>query len=379
MKSMRFWKVLTVTGMMGLLCGCGLFKTKINLEDYVSYSYEGIDGYASMEAALNAEGIRSDYGGKISEEKAEALDNLIQSMEIRVSKQDNLCNGDLITISVSYDEAFCNEAGIKFAGMNTEVTIEGLKEGEVLDLFADVFVNVKGTAPLAEASVENKSTNEYIQGLTFTLDKTTGFRAGEALTVSCNADVDAAKELGYVIMNTSHSYMTDGMDAYVENQEDLDMEELSQVVLEAENTVNSETEGSQMRMLYKVTGSSNYLFQYNKEWIDSIELYEIKLLTARDMTQVQQSGAPYNKLYVIFKAYVTNADHGSDGYFCFEYNNLIKKADGSLLMKHDNQNLRYLCDDNYEELMETVRESCIAEYEEKAVDISLVENSEKSE
>lgn len=375
MNLMRFWKILPAIGILLLLCGCNLFKTKINLKEYVSYSYEGINGYTSMEVRLDKEGIRTDYGEKIDEKKAEAFNKLIESMSISVSKQDGLCNGDEITIRVAFDEMLCDEAGIYFTETETKVIVEGLEEGELLDLFQDVVVTVKGTAPLAEASIENKSTNEYIKGLTFTLDKTTGFKAGETLTVSCNADAETAKEYGYVFLNTTHSYKTDGMDAYVEEPEELKAEELSEVVLEAENTVISETEGSQMRMLYKVTGSSNYLFQYNKEWIDSIELYEMKLLTISDITQVQQSGASYNKLYVIFKAYVTNADHGSDGYFCFEYNNLIKKADGTLVIRHDNQNMRYLCDDDYNELMEKVRLACGGSYDEKEVNILIVQNN----
>lgn len=371
MKLMRCVKLsLIICGMVSVLCGCGLFKTKINLKDYISCSYEGIDGYTSIDVSLDTEGIRNDFGGKISEKKTEDFNRLIDSMQVSASQADNLHNGDVIIVHVSYLEEYCENAGIKFAGNDMEVTIEGLEEGILLDLFADIVVNVKGTAPLAEASIENRSSDTYIQGLTFTLDKTTGFRAGETLTVSCNADKQEAKELGYVFLQTSRSYRTDGLDAYAEKPEDIDMDVLSEVVLEAENTVIHETEGSQMRMLYKVTGSSNFLFQYNKEWIDSIDLYEIKLFTASDMMQSKEQGLPYNKLFVIFKAYVTNADHGSDGYFCFEYSNLIQKADGSLSVKHDNQNLRYLCDDDYNELMEKVMASQTGEYTEAAVDIS---------
>lgn len=372
MKSMKSLKLCLIVGVMMLCCGCSLFKTKINLSDYISYSYEGIDGYTSIAVSLNTEGISTDYNEKVKEEDMSYFAVLLNSMEISASKTDNLCNGDVVTLHVTYNEAACESAGIVFSGNDVEITIEGLEEGILLDLFADVSVNVKGTAPIAVASIENKSANEFIKGLTYTLDKTTGFWAGEELIVTCNVDERAAKELGYVILHTSKTYKTDEMDAYVQAQEDIDMNMLSEIVAEAKNTVISETEGSQTRMLYKVTESSNYLFQYNKEWIDSIELQEVKLLTSSDVAQVTESKLPYNKLYVIFKAYVTNADHGSDGYFCFEYSNLIRKADGTLSVKHDNQNLRYLCDDDYNELMTKVAQTRTGSYAETAIDISFI-------
>lgn len=371
MKLKRIGIILVISLFTMMAGGCSLFKTKIYLENYVSYSYEGISGYTSITLELNTEQIQKDFAEKIGEKKQEDFVKLLHSMSIEASKTESLSNGDAITLQVTYDETLCESVGIKFTGTETEIVIEGLEEGILLDLFADIVVNVQGTAPLAVASVENKSSNEYIKGLTYTLDKTTGFRAGEELVVSCNADKETAKEQGYVFLNTTHVYKTDGVDAYVEAEEEIDFTVLSEVIQEAKNTVIRETEGSQRRMLYKVTGSSNFLFQYNKEWIDSIELLEVKLFTCSDIGQYDKT-MPYNKLLVVFKAYVTNADHGSDGYFCFEYDNLMNKGDGSFLLRHDNQELRYLCDNQYDELMERVMQGQPEIYAETQIDINNI-------
>lgn len=356
--------------MVMLLSGCGLFRTKIDLENYISYSYEGIDGYASIEYALDTEGIKADFSEKISDKKIDAFNILIDSLTIKASKENNLQNGDAVILNVAYLEEDSKSAGVKFAGNDMEITIEGLREGEVLDLFADITVNVKGVAPLAEASIENTSTNEFVKGLTYTLDKTTEFAPGDVLTVSCDVDEKAAEEQGYVILEKVKSYSTNGIEGYVQGVEKLDYDILSQVASEAKTVIVSETEESQTRMLYKITENSNFLFQYNKEWIESLEVQEIRLLTG-NMTSVE-NGLPYNKLYIIFKAYVTNADYGSDGYFCFEYNNLMLDADGGMVIKHDNQEFRYLCDDNFEELMTRVQENCQGIYQELTCDISKI-------
>lgn len=361
---------LLTMSLLVILNGCGLFQTSITLKDYISYEIEGVNEYASLTAYVDTEQILLDYSEKVQEENAAVFRELLGSITVDISKPDNLCNGDEVTISAAYDEELCKNSGIRFKSDSMKITVEGLEEGELLDLFADITVQVKGTAPFATASIENKSSNEFIKSLTFTLDKTTGFEAGEYLTVSCNVSQETVKEQGYVILQTTKAYDTTGIASYVRNGEEISAGDLKPVIEEAENTVISDTEGSQRRMLYRVTGSTNFLFQYNKEWIDSIELYDMQLLTCNDVSQITDETVPYNMLLVVFKAYVTNADHGSDGYFCFAYSNLVKNGDGSLSVNHDNQNMRYMCDDNYEELMEKVSNTILPIYAQNPVDIT---------
>ncbi len=361
---------LLTAGLFVVLNGCGLFKTSIALKDYISYELDGVNEYGSMTAYIDTERMLADYSGKIPDENADAFAQLLGGFTVDISKTDNLSNGDEVTISVGYDEELCRNAEVQLKSESMKVKVEGLEEGELLDLFADIIVTVQGTAPFATASVENKSSNEFIRGLTFTLDKTTGFEAGEYLTVSCNVNQDMAKEQGYVVLQTTKSYDTAGVASYVQNGNEIRAEDLKPVIEEAKNTVISDTEGSQRRMLYRVTGSTNFLFQYNKEWIDSIELYDMQLLTCNDISQITDETVPYNMLLVVFKAYVTNADHGSDGYFCFAYSNLIQNGDGSLTINHDNQNMRYMCDDDYNELMGKVLNTVLPIYSQNPVDIT---------
>ncbi len=339
---------------MVLFCGCGLFKTKIDLTDYIDYSYEGINGYAPLNMSIDKEAIKTEFLEDISEKNISSFNSLIDSLQISASKSDGLVNGDLITISVNFSEEDCEAAKVRFVGNVLEITVEGLREGELLDVFADVNVNVSGIAPFATATIENKSANAFAQGLSYSLDVTGGFREGDVLTVTCNVDEDVAGDAGYVILKTVEKFSTAGIPYYVESPDKIDMVSLNEIIEEAKATVSAETEGSQTRMLYKVTGSSNFLFQYNKEWIDSIELAEVRFFTLSDANLMAQ-GYAYNKIWVIFKAYVTNADHGSDGYFCFEYTDVIRNSDGSMSVKRDNPELRYICDDDYNQLMETAQ------------------------
>lgn len=354
-----------------LMAGCSLFYKTIDLSEYISYKYEGIDGYTSIEVTLDKDGIINDFGAEVNDKYKEAFAAFADTLEIVISKSDNLSNGDEVEISVSYDGELQKTSGVKLKNISRKIIIEGLREGELLDVFADITVNVSGIAPLATASIENKSANGYISSLSYSLDRETGFFNGDMLTVTCNADIDKAEQDGYVILETVRQYSTEGMEYYASEPGHIDMDVLNEVAQDAANTIISQTENSQMRMLYKVTGKSNFLFQYNKEWVESVNLTEARFFVKNNISD--STDEPYNRLYLIFKAYVTNADYGSDAYFCFEYSNIYTKSDKTFYIRHDNEEKRYLCDDDYNELINAVFTDRNADYSESLIDISGIE------
>lgn len=374
------WIFITTLLLVTTLSGCSLFRQKIDLENYISWECQGIDGYASLELALDVSGMQADLDEKIKkEEKIIALQSLLEGMSIQGDREENLSNEDVVVIHVEYDELLCKEAGVKIDGNDMKVTITGLEEGELIDLFADVEVQVIGVAPFATAQVVNHSTNEYVKGLNFTVEPSYGFERGATLTIQCNADKAAAREYGYVYFHDTKGVSTTEVDYYVKNAADLESSFLSQLAQEDFATINAQSESTVVRMLYKLTGSSNYLFQYNKEWVERMTLKEIRLMTCSDYALAKEQNKPVNKLYLIWEGYVTNADHGSDAYFCFEYNNIIKQGDGTYFVRHDQPELRYICSNDYEKMMEQLLSSDTEGYEEQNVSLEGViwENGEQ--
>lgn len=334
-------------------CGCSLFKTNIKLDEYITYEYDGVDGYTDLLTGINNDLLISDFAEKIGENKQKEFSELISSFKVVASKDKNLSNGDEISLSVTYDDTYIDYLNINFKQNDLKITIDGLIEGELLDVFEGVNVKVTGIAPFAKAEIVNESTNDYVRSLEYTLDKTDNITKNDVINVKCIMNDDDAHALGYVVLNKEKSFNADKIDSYFFDNSQVDNDTLSLVIDEAKGVVETSTEDSQTRMLYKITGSSNFLFQYNKEWIDSIEVKEVLLLKQQDIS-VYDNTVPVNKLLIVFKAYVTNADHGNDGYFCFEYDNVMQKADGTLQINHDNPEKRFMCSDDYDKLMEQI-------------------------
>lgn len=377
-KSIFFLTFVSMLAMF-LCCGCSLFRTRIPLEDYIVYSYDGVNEYTELEISVDTERMLSDYSEKIKEKKKPYFEQLLSELNdmVHADKEENLCNGDTVTIYLDDNEDLFKSAGVKFTKREIVFEVEGLKVGTMIDLFEGIVVSVNGIAPLATAEVANISDNAYIQGLEFTLDKTADFNAGDILTVSCNADIDDAVAHGYVFLDTSRAYKADGIDSYVDDVSLLNRETIDLVSADAIETIREQTESSTIRMLYKITDNTNYLFQNNKETLQSMELSEVRLWVCNNKQDVINSGIPFNKLYLIFKAYVQNSDYGSDAYFCFEYNNLLIKPDGSLYINFENNELRYMCDDEYSQLIEetlSIQPPVYTEYMINPADILSVNN-----
>lgn len=369
----KIWLLLVVGLLATGLSGCNLFRVKIDTSPYITSYYDGIDGYTSLEMNLNKDQMKSDYLEKIKDKKLENYEALFATMQLQSTKVDNLNNGDVVVLSIEWDEELAKAAGVLLQNTEVELTIEGLEQGELIDLFQDIAIKVQGIAPYTVATIENNSTNPYVQSLQYVVEPAMGFYRGDVLKITCNATKESARASHYVYLEDEKNYNTSRVDEYLSNIEQLDYLMLSVVAQNALDTVKAEAENNQHRMLYALTGSKNYLFQYNKEWVDSIELYEAKLLTGDGVNPETGESVPINRLYLIFKAYVTNADYGNDGYFCFEYTNLISKSDGSNEIHYDNQENRYLCDQDYNKLMEKVVQKQKGTYIEQNVDILLID------
>lgn len=380
MRMNRVAKCCIITVLMMIwLSGCGLFRQKIDLENYIVWECQGINGYASLELALKVDQIQADLEEKMKkDEKKVALNTLLSAMEINGNHEENLSNGDVVVIHVDYDEELCKEAGVRIVGNDMNITVEGLEEGQLIDLFKDVEVQVTGVAPFATAQVVNHSEDPYMKNLTYTVEPSERFEYGSQLQIHCNADKAAAREFGYVYLHDTKGVSTTEVDYYVRSENDLNKELLSLLATEDYATINAESESSVVRMLYKLTDSSNYLFQYNKEWVDRMELKEIRLKVSRDFSSSKEQNQPVNQIYFIWEGYVTNADHGSNAYFCFAYNNLIKQGDGTYSVRHDQPELRYICSDSYEKIIEQISKDNAEQYTELMIPVAEVEYTNAS-
>ncbi len=117
-----------------VLCGAFLFRRPepVSVQSYLQCSFTGVNGAGSASAVFAETGneklnsilsesscIFRDYGGKPVDEGT-------------------LSNGDELRLACSFDETKQNRAHLAIEETDFDVTVEGLKDPEVLDLFPDL-------------------------------------------------------------------------------------------------------------------------------------------------------------------------------------------------------------------------------------------------
>jgi hypothetical protein len=126
-------------------CGCSK-KAQIdttdgitNILDYVSVDFDGKNGEGTAFVNVDYNGLETEMVG--GEEKIKNLDeiedlseltkyiNAVSSISFSIDKNKDLSNGDQVIVSVSYDDAAAEAAGVDFGEQKSKTyEVKGLKK-----------------------------------------------------------------------------------------------------------------------------------------------------------------------------------------------------------------------------------------------------------
>ena len=333
---------------MVLLGGCSVGRRNISISPYILADVSGLSGRASATVYLDTAGIYSALAGTdATQEQKDEYKNFVESLTLSCDKLDKLANGDVINMTVTYDGEEADRLKLNVNDFVKSYNVQGLDEGQEIDVFKDLKVEVTGIAPYAFVTYTNNSTDPYIKNLEYVIEgKTTGLQNGDIITIKCMIDEKTAELYYYYTDVTTMSYTVEGLDTYIYDSEQLDKQVLSDIAAECADTIRSETDDTTMRMLYKLTGSSNYLYQDNNEWVDNIKLNQVIFLT-----RSAQGASPYeNVILYVFEAAIANNNYTEYGFFIFEYTNAIRNGSGEFMIGRNNPELRYVCGLDFDEL-----------------------------
>ena len=236
--------VITVGLLTGLLLtGCG--EKEINLEDYLSVSYSGPNGYATANVDFNY----LDFGDAIVEngknkemtfaELAIAADNV----KVSSDAGEKLSNNDTFTVTFEWDAEAAKELGLKYIGKDKEITVEGLAEVTEIDPFKDISIEYSGTAPAGKvASIKNNSSDSFLQSLHYSASKTDALSNGDKIIVKIDSqDVEQkALDNNYVVIQTEKEYEVEGLPYYISTISDIPDEMLEKMKKQSEDIIVSE-------------------------------------------------------------------------------------------------------------------------------------------
>ena len=110
-----------------------------NILDYVTVDFNGKNGEGTAYVNVDYDGIETEMVG--GEEKIKEMDevedlaeltkyiNAVSSISFNIDKNEGLCNGDQVIVSVSYDNTAAQAAGVNFGDQSSKTfEVKGLKK-----------------------------------------------------------------------------------------------------------------------------------------------------------------------------------------------------------------------------------------------------------
>lgn len=347
-KKRRVGLIIAAAGVIAVIVVALFIRSqKFDVWDYVTISYEGANGYASPDFTLNKDKLYKGLMGKSTDsDKSYNVKMLIASIDITTEAED-VSNGDKYKVTIGFDKKYEDAVGISMGSGSRKIKASGIQKGTAISLFDNVDVMFAGISPEATVNISNNWEDEYLSGLTFTADKTTGIKFGDYVNVTCDVTYEDIARHGYLAEKLEQSYDADKLPSFATNVSQIDSKVIEQVKKEVLETIASETSVNTFHMLYKATKDVSFLYHVNNETCTDSKVTGVYFLSGNG----QQTDAN-NYIYVFASAVISDSEDSRTVYFAFSYSNTYLNVDGTFDMNHDNENKRYICSDDYEALYE---------------------------
>lgn len=178
---------------VGLVIGFILWNrsfTKIDLKDYTQVNVSGYNHFGSASVHVDVDPAYSDFWSTVS---------------VEMDRDENLRNGDVITISYSYDDKAANDSKLRVEASDTQVTVEGLTEPNIIDhekLYSGLNIIKDGLSPKISIQVENVSDDTFLSQIQYVLQSDKLFYAdGDEISVKADVPRELLESHEYVLEN----------------------------------------------------------------------------------------------------------------------------------------------------------------------------------
>jgi len=337
-----------------VMIGIIFFVTRentIDLNNYLSVEFNGVDTKGKANLIVDSERLEIDIfkatGGKVDGSEIEnnielnlKMNTLIDSYDFYLDKQEDLANGDIVTVDAAINNDFAKENNFVFKFQPEKIEVSGLSEAIVLtseDIFNEnnLIVEYAGVSPLATAQIRNISKDNIISQLEFSANRASGLKKGDEIIVSIESGESMALENGYIIedevLENGKVYTVDAVDEYITSLEQIDDATMDRVIQQAvdileswkANMCSGDTEGDSIRR-HEYT-------EFKKE----ADLF----LSLKDGVELSWGSNCHNRLCLVYSVHETYTQKllyndekvsETDIYLGIVFNNLILRDDGSL-------------------------------------------------
>lgn len=316
------WATITLSG-----CGGKTF----DLSNLVIIKSSGLDtkGKANVSvdwSLLEAEIKKNAKNEMVAVQQAIELEN---SILFELDKEEDLSNGDKITLTISWNKDVAKEAGFKFKGDSQTLTVSDLREAKDIDLFADLKLDYDGVSPDAELIIRNESSDSFVKSVNFSADSSSNISNGDVITIKAQYDTSKAESAGYLVSKTEKQYTVSGIDEYIQKYGDIDDETMKAMEKQAIDLIEATFADEY------IISSILYPDDFNKRFNVNFDDIKLNQLTLTDnyffvlkAGMTVEWGDVNNSIFMVYKAEYSD-NYGSDNviYMPVYFKNIIKRED----------------------------------------------------
>lgn len=328
-KPLLFLGIGIVVVMVSLVTLLGGKKT-LNMKDYVSVNFSGLDEKGRAVLVVDYDKMTQDLPQKKGNAKKDSLTAMLgdwatglgqralieSAVRCSLDNTDDLSNGDKVKVEIQVDQDQCKYLGIKVKDKPLTFKVEGLTEVEPFDAFADISVVFDGVSPAATAKIVNNSTDEACMSYDYSLDRSSGLANGDTVTVSIEeySIDDVGERTGKVPAEMEKQFTVEGVAQYASQ-----LSQLSDTALAA-----MQKEASDALTAYAA-----------RNWASEESLDGIKNLGCYLLTPKPTANAGYqNLLYLVEEVSHTNRRGGAETHLKYYstavFTNVVLDQDGAI-------------------------------------------------
>lgn len=320
--------IILVLGGLGVGIWYFAGSTEYSLATVTKLSLVGYDSKGYVKAEVDDSSLT---------EEDQAFKELLDTVEIRFSKEDNLSNGEQIEILYDYDKELAEELDIKISDATTIFTVKELPQPEVItyeQLFKDVEIVQEGISPVLSAEVINNSTHPYIQTMDFIIrDPKEFYQKGDVIIVDAVFDEQEAIDYRYAVEagtdGYSKEYPIDNIDSYVMDHSLITQDMLDELVQVGTKCFADANEYG-LRIFSEAGRMPIWINKKTTfEWKNP---YVISAYFNRAKENAMATAGTYiNDIKIVYGVTLTQADGVScDAEIVVRFNGIMEKADGSI-------------------------------------------------
>lgn len=296
-------------------------RNKIDLMDYATVTITGCNTGGKATVKLNYLGNKTiqEYGKSSLEElKQHAQLELFlgTAVSFKLDKTEGLSNGDVITLSATWDKDIAKQTGLNIKGKDKKIKVEGLPDGVEVDLFKDVKLEFEGASPYLKVIVRNESSDPFIRTVNYSVSAVNPeinyFRNGDTVIVNANYNETTAENNFCIIKQTKKEYKLEGVDEYTTKYEDIDEETLQKIQEQAKSLIEAKLTSNIGYFETVYPGEMFGIVNFDSVKIEKLEVKQKYLLSLKNGAKFDSWIDNYNELVLVYELKVKD-EHNAEG------------------------------------------------------------------